>query len=119
MALWSRLLWEHKNKWPTTEDSFELVENDQEVRNSAVVMAISKQTTSMSFIAERVSEQFVDCYQTKRVIARCTKFVKILKDHIRRESNNEGDVNCKDLEEAGLIIIRSVQAETFLEELKA
>ena len=69
----------------------------------------------MSSIAERVSERFSDWYRAKRVIAHCAKFVKILKDRIRRESSSEGYINCKDLEEAGLIIIRSVQAEAFLE----
>ena len=76
----------------------------------------TSEVIDMPSLAERI-KRFSNWYRAKRVVALCRKYIMILKGRVEKMTI-ERSINVEDIEEAGLMIIKSVQAESFPEELR-
>ena len=112
-----KFLWREQDKWLNGDEQEQSLRSDDPEVKKSVVMATSSFNKDKPTLEERV-RRFSDWHRARRAVAPSTKYIKRLKRRAKGESDETVQISAKDLEEAGKVIIRSVQFNFFQEDIK-
>ncbi|KAK3746502.1 hypothetical protein QZH41_001765 [Actinostola sp. cb2023] len=119
-------LWEHHSTWNSPNESEEpigLSTDDKEVKKTAAFTTAVKEQPAT--LPQRL-EYFSDWFRAKRALAICIRYLQILKNRVQKKRVPPSkdarpaheSVTVEELKKAEQIIIKVVQREAFLDEIK-
>lgn len=114
-------LWEKEENWNTSQEKFEVSDDDPEVKKVINTNAVSVEESHLTRIGSRISNWHRAVRvvaMMRRFIAMCRRKIQTNKGIVITRKESEGHLSVNDLKEAENCLIRMIQQRYFEKELQ-